>query len=177
MPDLHSRGGGAEQSSSAPHIDDLMLAMDVVDTLRHNQDFITRELDETRREVALIDRLREIYRGQGIMVADAVLQAGVQALKESRFVYSPPQPGWRTTLARLWVKRLKLGKAVLGAIAALALAVAVYHFGVVGPERRRVEALRIELSDRLPRALAQAPAEAVAEARVQPARDRVERIA
>ena len=154
-----------------------MLAMDVVDTLRHNQDFVARELDEPRREAALIDRLREIYRGQGITVPDTVLQEGVRALKESRFVYSPPQPGWRTTLAHVWVKRHGFGKKLLGGVAAVALAWAVYHFGIVGPERRRVEAQRIELTDRLPRALTQAHAEATAEARVQPARDRAERIA
>ena len=177
MPDLQTSGAELQQSSTAPHIDDLMLAMDVVDTLRHNQDFVARELDEPRREAALIDRLRDIYRGQGITVADAVLQAGVQALKESRFVYSPPQPGWRTTLAHLWVKRHRLGQIIFGGVAALVLVWAVYHFGIVGPERRRVEAQRIELTDRLPRALTQAHAEAAAEARVQPARDRAERIA
>jgi hypothetical protein len=67
---MHSpRGADPQQSSTAPHIDDLMLAMDVIDTLRHNQDFVARELDEPRREAALMDRLREIYRGQGITVA------------------------------------------------------------------------------------------------------------
>ena len=146
MPDLPS-SADPQQSSSAPPIDDLMLAMDVVDTLRHNQDLVARELDEPRREAALIDRLREIYRSQGITVSDTVLQEGVQALKERRFAYSPPQPGWRSSLAHLWVRRRRFGKALLAAVAAAALAWAVYRFGTVGPERPRAEAQRIELTD------------------------------
>ena len=146
MPDLPS-SSDPQQASSAPPIDDLMLAMDVVDTLRHNQDLVARELDETRHEAALIDRLREIYRSQGIAVSDIVLQEGVQALKERRFAYSPPQPGWRTSLAHLWVSRRRFGKALLAAAAAAAVAWAVYRFGMVGPERRRAEAQRIELTD------------------------------
>ena len=68
MADTSESGAVAAQQKSPPQIDDLMLAMDVVDTLRHNQDLALRELDEPRREAELIDRLREIYRGQGIAV-------------------------------------------------------------------------------------------------------------
>ena len=56
--------------------------MDVVDTLRHQENLVSRELDEERREAELIERLRQIYRGQGIEVPDRVLQEGVKALKE-----------------------------------------------------------------------------------------------
>jgi hypothetical protein len=146
MPDVPS-SADPQQSSSAPPIDDLMLAMDVVDTLRHNQDLVARELDDTRREAALIDRLREIYRSQGIAVSDIVLQEGVQALKERRFAYSSPQAGWRTSLAHLWVSRRRFGKVLLAAAAAAAVAWAAYRFGMAGPERRRAAALRIELGD------------------------------
>src|SRR4051812_44322350 len=86
----------AEPGALAPppqKLDELMLAMDVVDTLRHQDSLVARELDETRREAQLIERLRQIYRGQGIEVPDRVLQEGVRALKESRFVYTPqPRP-------------------------------------------------------------------------------------
>lgn len=39
-----------------------MLAMDVVDTLRHQQGLATRELDSDAKEQQLIDKLRGIYR-------------------------------------------------------------------------------------------------------------------
>ncbi|MDP3545150.1 MAG: DUF6384 family protein, partial [Phreatobacter sp.] len=49
----------AEQQSAK--LDDIMLAMDVVDTLRHDQKITERELAEGDREVDLIERLRDIY--------------------------------------------------------------------------------------------------------------------
>jgi hypothetical protein len=175
MPDAVT--AGSDQGPTAPHIDDLMLAMDIVDTLRHDEALITRELDEPRREAALIERLREIYRSQGIAVPDRVLHDGVRALKESRFVYTPPEPGWGRTLAHLWVNRGRIGKLALALLAAVGVAWAVYVFGIAGPEQRRAEQQRLELTERLPRALEQVLAEAVAEARAQPARERAEEIA
>src|SRR5580704_2957338 len=86
-----------------------MLSMDVVDTLRHQENLVTRELDEDKREAELIDRLRTLYRNQGIEVPDRILQEGVKALKESRFVYTPPPPSFATQLARLWVERGRAG--------------------------------------------------------------------
>ena len=177
MADTNENGAVAAQQKSLPQIDDLMLAMDVVDTLRHNQDLVLRELDEPRREVQLIDRLREIYRGQGIAVPDSVLHEGVRALKESRFLYTPPAPGWPTTLAHWWVRRLRIGRAALIGAVAVALTWGIYEFGVVGPAERRAQEQRLELAERLPKALERAHAEASAEARVQPARERADEIA
>jgi hypothetical protein len=164
-------------------LDELMLAMDVVDTLRHNENLAARELDETRREAALIERLRQIYHGQGIEVPDRVLQEGVRALKESRFVYTPPPPGLGTTLARLWVSRGRIGRGLLGMLAALGLAWGAYEFGVVRPERQRAEQARIDaearavaIRERLPQALDRGHAEVLAEARAEPARTRAGRI-
>jgi len=81
----------AATAEKAP-LDDVMLAMDVVDTLRHNQDLVARELAGEARETQLIDKLRQLYHQQGIEVSDAILKEGVAALSESRFVYTPPKP-------------------------------------------------------------------------------------
>jgi hypothetical protein len=70
-------------------LDDVMIAMDVVDTLRHREDLVRRELNEEGRESELIARLRQIYHDQGIEVPDKVLAEGVKALKDSCFVYTP----------------------------------------------------------------------------------------
>ena len=55
----------------APHqpqkLDDVMIAMDVVDTLRHREDLVARELNEEGREGDLLVRLRQIYRDQASM--------------------------------------------------------------------------------------------------------------
>ena len=73
-------------------LDELMLAMDVVDTIRHRELIVERELGQGERDEALRNRLREIYRGQGIEVSDRTIDEGIKALKESRFVYTPPPP-------------------------------------------------------------------------------------
>lgn len=88
-------------------LEDLMVAMDVVDTLRHRQQLVERELDTEGRRERLIVRLREIYRAQGIEVSDQVLADGVRALEEDRFTYSPPETTFATRMARLYVRRDK----------------------------------------------------------------------
>ena len=70
-----------------------MIAMDVVDTLRHDRLIVDRELNDAGRHDDLIKRLREIYKGQGIEVPDHILEEGVKALKEDRFCLYAAQ-GW-----------------------------------------------------------------------------------
>ena len=87
---------------TAATLDDLMLAMDVVDTLRHRDRLVERELNEDVRDEQLIERLRALYKSQGIDVPDTILADGVKALKESRFAYTPPVPSFARTLATIW---------------------------------------------------------------------------
>ena len=67
-------------------LDEVMLAMDVVDTIRHRQLIVERELDAAGRRERLIERLREIYTAQGIEVTDAALAAGVDALEQQQLL-------------------------------------------------------------------------------------------
>ena len=101
-------------AAPAPKLDDLMLAMDVVDTLRHDQRLVERELSADASEEALIKRLREVYRSQGIEVSDRILEEGVKALNEKRFSYEPPGPSFERSLALLWIDRARIGKILLG---------------------------------------------------------------
>jgi hypothetical protein len=127
----------AVSKSGAVPLDDVMLAMDVVDTLRHREQWVARELDEARREEDLLERLRQIYRDQGIDVPDRVLAQGVQALQESRFVYTPPPPGLATTLAGLWVARGRIGRGLL-ALLALGVLVFILHYAAVMRPRQEI---------------------------------------
>jgi hypothetical protein len=86
-------------------LDDVLLAMDVVDTLRHRERVVDIELDAEAREAQLIQRLKEIYDAQGIEVPERILKDGVKALEEQRFSYKPPQDGLSVKLARLYVNR------------------------------------------------------------------------
>lgn len=135
---------------SAAPLDEVMLAMDVVDTLRHQQGLATRELDTDAKEAQLIDRLRDIYHQQGIEVSDHILREGVVALQESRFTYDPPAPSFGVTLARLYVGRQQWGKPVL-LIAAALVALFVGYFGVWQPyQTEQAQQARIELAEGLP---------------------------
>jgi hypothetical protein len=131
-------------------LDEVMLAMDVVDTLRHRQDLVERELSGEAREAQLIERLREIYHHQGIEVTDAVLKAGVKALAESRFTYTPPKPSLKVSLARLYVGRKKWGPAAMAMALVLVVGLGGYFLAYLPFQAAQAEAARIELSEGLP---------------------------
>ena len=130
-------------------LDEVMLAMDIVDTIRRRERMVQRELDAEGREIDLKERLRKIYAAQGIDIPDHVLEQGVAAIKEDRFVYTPAAPGFPRTLATLYVTRNAWGKWLLGAIAAVMIAAAGYYAAVVAPAARlpgRIEALHAQIA-------------------------------
>lgn len=135
----------AEAAPPQRPLDELMLAMDVVDTLRHRQGLVERELNVEQRDRQLIERLREIYASQGIEVSDAVLRQGLQALKEERFAYSPPPASLQVRLARVYVSRDRWGKPLLAIVGLLAAIVVSYVAFVRWPAQRRLAALPTEL--------------------------------
>lgn len=163
-------------SAKAP-LDDLMMAMDVVDTLRHDERLALKELDSDSRDAALIERLRSLYRSQGIEVPDRILVEGVESLKQNRFVYAPPALGFQRTLATIYVSRARWSK-VLAILAVIAVAgVLAWRFLVVEPRERAAEALRIELSETLPTTIADLEARIAALARDPAAVERAEGLA
>lgn len=124
-----------DNAKAAP-LEDLMAAMDVVDTLRHQQDIAVRELDDEGRRQRLLERLRELYAAQGIEVPDHVLQEGINALEEERFQYQAVPSSWRTKLAHIWVSRSRWSKPV-GFLTVLGgLFSGVYFVSDVLPERQ-----------------------------------------
>ena len=141
-------------ASSAPAetapLDDVMLAMDVVDTLRHRQDLVTRELNAETRERQLMEKLREIYHDQGIEVPDHVLREGVAALDESRFVYTPPKPSLGRSLAHFYVRRGKWGPAAIALLVVLVVGFGGYFLAYKPFQQSQIEAAQRELSETLP---------------------------
>jgi hypothetical protein len=75
----------------------------VVDTLRHQETLVSRELSEESRDAELLERQRKIYRGQGIEVSDQIRNRACR-LKEQRFVHTPPPPSFKRTIAAAWVR-------------------------------------------------------------------------
>ncbi|WP_431285282.1 DUF6384 family protein [Humitalea sp. 24SJ18S-53] len=135
-------------------LDETMMAMDVVDMLRHSDRLVARELDGPAKAEALKKRLREIYATQGIEVADHILDEGVAALEQQRFRYTPTPPGWQRSLATLWTTRARWGLAVGIGFGALVLGLGVFHVAVTVPRQNAAAAVASELGEGLPRALA-----------------------
>lgn len=139
---------GADAAPQKSPLDDVMIAMDVVDTLRHDQKLVERELNDDARRKDLIDRLRNIYRGQGIEVPERILEEGVRALEEDRFTYQPPdKDALSTKLARLYVTRWKWGRYVLGASAAIIAFLLINYFVYERPKELQAQAEQQALSE------------------------------
>ena len=153
-------------------LDDIMLAMDVVDTLRHGDALVERELAADQREEDLLKRLRDIYAKQGIAVPDEILKQGVQALREERFAYNPPTTGLAVRLAHLYVQRGQWGRRIALGAAVLVVLAGGYVFGYQIPQARQAEAVRIELTDTLPKMLDLVSGDILREAIVEPPKQR-----
>ena len=133
------------QVVTKPPLSEVMLAMDIVDTLRHRERVVERALSADERDRELVERLREIYAGQGLVVDDAIIDQGVRDLRQNRFVYTPPRASLQRWLARIYVRRDKWKiPVVFGAIVALAL-FSSYQVFVRGPQIAAIEALPLQI--------------------------------
>ncbi|MFO1153348.1 MAG: DUF6384 family protein [Rhodospirillales bacterium] len=152
-------------------LDEVMLAMDVVDTLRHADTLVERELSGEERDRRLRERLRGLYKSQGIEVPDHILDEGVAALREDRFVYKPPAAGLRRSLALAYVNRGRWLKGL--AIVALLGAVLVggYWFVVERPAQTQVAQRTRDLGEALPQGFAAEQARILAISRSKEATD------
>jgi hypothetical protein len=129
-------------------LDEVMLAMDVVDTIRHQRSLVDQELQSEDREQELIEKLKKTYADQGLAVSDEVVAQGVRAMREERFAYRPPKKGLKTSLAHVYVNRGRWAKGIAILLIVLAAVWAGYRFLYVLPaERGRTELAR-ELAGR-----------------------------
>lgn len=128
-------------------LEDLMVAMDIVDTLRHRQGMVDHELDSEKRRERLINKVRDIYQAQGIEVSDAILEEGVKALEEERFSYKPTESSFSTFLAKIYISRSRWLKPVLIVCALLfGLAIVNYYLNTY-PEQQQLESLPSQLNN------------------------------
>ncbi|MDR2688159.1 MAG: DUF6384 family protein [Azoarcus sp.] len=154
--------------NDAKAMDDLLMAMDVVDTLRYEDELVRKELGQDERDETLKQRLREIYEGQGLVVTDRILDEGIRALREDRFVYRP-QGGWFARhLAGLWVRRTRC-LAVSGVLLLVIGGVVLQNYRGDLAEQR----LQAELTTSLPKELAAAASFALSQAGDAQARERI----
>jgi cell division protein FtsB len=167
--------GEADQTPKT-ELNEVLLAMDVVDTLRHQQSLIDRELGADDHDRALIEKVRDIYAGQGLGVSDDIIVEGVKALREERFTYRSPQKCLQLTLARLYVHRrrwTKRGGVVIAALLAIYLG---YQVAVVIPQNRarKQEEQALQELSAMPAKLARQRDLVLAEAKEDAARTQAE---
>jgi Family of unknown function (DUF6384) len=143
--------GGLTGRATAAPLDDVMLAMDVVDNLRHADRLVERELGTEERDRQLKERLRKLYAAQGIDVPEHILDEGVAALHEDRFVYRPKASGVGRSLALVWVRRGRWLKALAIIIGILVVIGGGWYFGVKLPAERQVAEQAREIGETLPR--------------------------
>ena len=124
------------EKSEKIELNEIMLAMDVVDTLRHQQSLVDRELGTDDHDQALIAKVRKIYADQGLEVSDEVIASGVKALREERFTYNPPKKSFQLTLAHLYVHRGRWAKRGAWLLAVLLVIYLGYQLAVVAPQKR-----------------------------------------
>lgn len=136
---------------SAPHkLDEVMLAMDVVDTLRHEAGLLERDLSAPDREDKLIARLREIYDAQGIEVPDEILREGVKAMDDHRFAYTPQKLGF---FSKAYITRGKWGKPLLVFLGMIGMAWSVNYAAFEAPKKVKLKKQHIALTVDLPKSL------------------------
>lgn len=149
----------AGATQDAP-LEDLMVAMDVVDTIRHRHLIVERELDAAGRRERLIERLREIYSAQGLDVSDAALEAGVDALEKERFAYQGTPGSFSASLAKIYVRRGRWLKPVVFLASLVAVVWLAWYVTVELPQDRRYAALPGELQTTHARIISQSRSEA-----------------
>ncbi len=123
-------------------LDEVMLAMDVVDTLRHQEKVVARELDSDVRDEELKQKLKRIYQAQGIDVPEHILEEGVRALQEDRFSYRPPPSGAGVLWARIYVSRGRWLPWLGGLVVLCVIALFAYQVMVVRPRAALPEQLQ-----------------------------------
>lgn len=124
--------GGVQAVVPAPALDEVLLAMDAVDAIRHEQNSVAKDLSDDERRAVLVRRVRAQYEAQGIEVSDALIEEAIRAQDEKRFAFVPPADGIQVRLGRLYATRARWArKAALGGAAALGIGLApaaVLHY-------------------------------------------------
>ena len=140
-------------TSKPETLDDIMLAMDVVDTLRHEREMVASDMNASERREDLVKRLRGIYDAQGIAVPDDVLMDGVMALEEERFAYQPPKKGLMTSLAKAYISRGKWLPLIYTVGFIIGSVLAVNYVGFVRPAQLEAKQEQQLISKVLPERL------------------------
>jgi hypothetical protein len=125
-------------SVQAERLNATLLTMDVVDQLRHRDAELKALAEKGLDDAGLKRRLAEIYRSQGIEVSESILDAGIAAQRERRYIYVAPT-GLKAWLARQWIRRTTVAKRISVGFASVVASLGLFHFGWTVPTEHRAE--------------------------------------
>ena len=128
-------------TGEAARLNDAMLTIDVVDTLKASP-----ELAEAPDASA---QLRALYARLGLALGDTAAADGIAAYRSASLDYRPPR-GPRAALARLYVGRRRWAPGALAAIAFVVLGLGGYFLLYMPYQESRAREARIELKTALP---------------------------
>lgn len=127
-------------------MEEILLTMDVVDSIRHESAWLASQANTEERSAGLKQRLARLYRQQGIEVKDDIIQAGIDAQMEKRFVHRPATGFW-PSVAKIYVERMLWLKRSLAAGAAAAVVYGLYFVCFVLPLSVVTDRLNTRLAD------------------------------
>jgi len=127
---------GLEESNLT--LDEMTRVMDVARTLRKETSIAERELNRDDTIAMLRKKLREAADLAGDTTTDEQIEAAIRHYFDNLHEFQPPESGWDTTMANIYVAR----KQIVGwTMAAIAVALMTWGFWFSGmmPGQRRTE--------------------------------------
>ncbi|TLX15884.1 DUF6384 family protein [Rhizobium sp. MHM7A] len=155
-------------SAHSPSFNDLIVASDIVDTIRNDERLIDHELGSEDRKKALKARLKDMYKAQGMEVSDAVIEEAVQRKDAERFIFKPMKAGVSRFLWTSYVRRNKYALRLSVAVGVVVLGVVGYNAAqyqfVEKPALEAARHLELQLAEVLPNRLKAVSEDALASA-------------
>lgn len=87
--------------------------MEAVEYARDQEEFLLTELDSASREKNLADKIRQVYKDQGIEMSEDAIQKGVKEFLGRRFRHLPPKDNFLSKFAETYIDRGVICKKIL----------------------------------------------------------------
>lgn len=119
----------AASAAIEPSFNDMIIASDIIDTIRSEERAIDFELSFNERRKTFIERMKEEKRKAGVEVSDDVVEAAVDRFLEQRLVFKPMPSGVGRVMASLYVRRNRYLRNTAIALVTAGLGVAACKIG------------------------------------------------
>lgn len=117
-------------------LDELTRVMDVARTLRKETSIAERELNRDETVALLRKKLREAADLAGDSTTDEQIEAAIRHYFDNLHEFQPPESGWQTAMANVYVARKKIVGWTLAAVAVALMTWGFWFSGMMPGERR-----------------------------------------